>query len=78
VAVAPVSDGGTGGTRTLDPPCGSLAFKLGARSFKQVPQFADVQVECELSNDSSIRCVPEPGRTETQTETRQDHGTGSP
>jgi hypothetical protein len=31
-----------------------------------------VQVECELSNDSSIRCASEPGRTETQTETRKD------
>lgn len=29
---------------------------------------------CGLSNDSSIRCASEPGRTETQTETRKDHG----
>jgi hypothetical protein len=59
-------------------PLGTLAFKLWARSFIQVPECADVQAECELSNDSSIRCTFEPGRTETQTETRQDHGIGSP
>jgi hypothetical protein len=28
---------------------------------------------CGLSNDSSTRCATEPGRTETHTETRQDH-----
>ncbi len=58
--------------------CAALAFKLFARPFAQVPEFADVRLECGLSNDSSIRCASEPGRTETQTETRQDHGIPSP
>jgi hypothetical protein len=56
----------------------TLAFKLWARSFIQVPECADVQVECELSNDSSTRRTSEPGRTETQTETRQDHEIRTP
>jgi hypothetical protein len=42
----------------------TLASKLCARSFIQVPECADVQVECELSNDSGIRCASEPGRTD--------------
>jgi hypothetical protein len=56
----------------------TLTFKLGAHSFIQGPECSDVQLECELSNDSSIKCASEPGRTETQTETRQDHETGNP
>jgi hypothetical protein len=51
----------------------TLAFKVWARSFIQVPECADVQVECELSYDSNVRCASEPRRTETRTETRQDH-----
>jgi hypothetical protein len=58
-------------------PRGSLAFKLFARSFVQGPEFADVRVECGLSNDSSVWCAFEPGRTETQIETRQDHEVAS-
>jgi hypothetical protein len=56
----------------------TLAFKLWARSFIQLPECADVPVECALSNDSNIRCASEPGRTETQTETPQDHRIGNP
>jgi hypothetical protein len=59
-------------------PLGTLAFKLWAPSFIQGSECADVQVACELRNDSDISYAPEPGRTETQTETRQDHEICSP
>jgi hypothetical protein len=59
-------------------PLGTLAFKLCTRPFNHIPECADVRVECRLNNDSSIRCASEPGRTETRTATRQDHGIRSP
>jgi large exoprotein involved in heme utilization and adhesion len=48
----------------------SYAFKLCTRPFTYASECPDVR----LSNDSDRRRAPEPGRTETQTETQQDHG----